>query len=80
LIGGEVDHPGSDPEQHGDILERTAVIPDDDIGALPDEILGSTEFDLLAEKEETQPSLKPGLNTIKGSLKIFHQLPAAPPF
>jgi hypothetical protein len=77
LIGGEVDHPGLDPEEHGNILERAAVISDDDIGTLLDEILRPPDFDLFAEKEKTEPALKSGLNEFKGSFEIFHQLPAA---
>jgi hypothetical protein len=76
LVGREVDHPGFDPEQHGDILVRAAMVSDDYIGALLDEVLPPPELDLLPAKGKPQPALKPWLEALKGSFKIFHQLPA----
>jgi hypothetical protein len=72
FIGSEIDHPDPDPEQHGDILGRTAVIADDDVGPFLDEVIGSLDFDLLAKKDEAQPSLETGLDASQGSFEIFH--------
>src|SRR5512138_253092 len=52
LIGREEDHPGHGPDQDGDVLVGAAVVADDDVRALADEILGASEIDLLGQQEK----------------------------
>jgi hypothetical protein len=72
LVGREKNEAGDDPEYHGDVFSRAAMIADDDVRTFPDKIFLAPDFDLFPQEKERYPPANDGLDAFEFLFKSHH--------